>query len=399
MTARRRIAVVTTSRADFGLYRPLLLRLAADEAIDLQLVAGGMHLAPEFGLTVRAIEEEGFAIAERVELLLSSDTATGTAASMGLGVIGFGKAFERLCPEIVVVLGDRFEMHAAAVAAQPFRVAVAHIHGGELTLGAMDDALRHSMTKMAHLHFVSTETYARRVAQMGEEPWRITVSGAPGLDNLALVEPLADTALEVRLGLPLEPPPLVVTYHPTTREGIAVEVEAQEVLAGIDAVGLPAVFTAPNADHGGRRLLDMIRAYVADHDQAVLVDSLGTAAYFGLMASASVMVGNSSSGIIEAASFKLPVVNIGGREEGRLRPRNVIDVACEHDAIAAAIRRAADPAFRAGLADLRNPYAGDRPAAEVIHRRLGGVEIGEALLKKAFVDLPDGAADGRSEPA
>jgi len=393
MSAPRRIAVVTTSRADFGLYRPLLRRLAADEAVELQLVVGGMHLAPEFGHTVRAIEDEGFEIAERVELLLSSDTPAGTAASMGLGVIGFGKAFERLRPDIVVVLGDRFEMHAAAVAAQPFRIAVAHIHGGELTLGAMDDALRHSMTKMAHLHFVSTDAYARRVAQMGEEPWRIVVSGAPGLDNLALIEPLTGKALEVRLGLGLDPPPLMVTYHPTTQEAVDVETETQELLAGLDAIGLPVVFTSPNADHGGRRLLDLIRAYVADHDRAVLVDSLGTEAYFGLMAHAAAMVGNSSSGIIEAASFRLPVVNVGSREEGRLRPKNVIDVPGERGAIAGGIRRAVDPAFRAGLADLRNPYAGDRPAAEIIHRRLAEAMIDEALIKKAFVDMTESVPD------
>jgi len=393
MSAPRRVAVVTTSRADFGLYRSLLRRLDADNGIELQLVVGGMHLAPEFGYTVRAIEDEGFEIADRVELLVSSDTPAGTAASMGLGVIGFGKAFERLQPDIVVVLGDRFEMHAAAAAAQPFRVAVAHIHGGELTLGAMDDALRHSMTKMAHLHFVSTETYARRVAQMGEESWRIVVSGAPGLDNLALVEPLTGKGLEVRLGLALDPPPLMVTYHPTTQEAVDVETETRELLDAIAAVGLPAVFTAPNADHGGRRLLELIRAFVADHDHAVLVDSLGTEAYFGLMASAAAMVGNSSSGIIEAASFHLPVVNVGGREEGRLRPENVIDVPGERHAIAGGIRRAVDPAFRAGLADLRNPYAGDRPAAEIIHRTLAEAVIDDALIKKAFVDIPEPAPE------
>lgn len=387
----RRIAVVTTSRADYGLYRPLLARLAGDPAADLRLVVGGMHLVPEFGLTVAAIEADGFAVAERVEHLVASDTPLGTALSMGLGTTGYARAFAGVTPDIVVVLGDRFEMHAAAVAIQPFRVPLAHIHGGELTLGAMDDALRHSMTKLSHLHFVTTEAYARRVAQLGEEPWRITVSGAPGLDNLRDVAPMPAAALAALVGGPLDPAPLLVTYHPTTQESAGADAEAAALLGALAAQERPIIFTAPNADHGGRRLLQLIRAFIEENRNATLVENLGTEAYFGLMAAAAAMVGNSSSGIIEAASFKLPVVNVGGREEGRLRPANVIDVAAEPGAIAAGIECALTPAFRAGLAGLRNPYLGERPAAEVIHERLVSVALDEALVKKRFADLGGGA--------
>ena len=384
----RRITVVSTSRADYGLYRPLLRRLADDASVDLGLVVGGTHLAQEFGMTVGEIEADGFAIAERVELLSGEDTPRAVAEAMGRGTAGFAGAIARLAPDIVVVLGDRFEMHAAAVAAQPFRVPVAHIHGGELTLGAMDDAFRHSITKLSHLHFVAAEAFARRLRQMGEEDWRITVSGALGLDNLALIEPLAGADLEALIGLPPEAPPLIVTHHPETLGAEPVDAQAAALLGAVEDADLPVVITAPNADPGGARIKELVAAFVADHPRARYVENLGTRAYFGLMARAAAMVGNSSSGIIEAASFTLPVVNVGRRQEGRPRPANVIDVAGSRKAILAGIRRAVSDEFRAGLAGLRNPYAGDRPAAGTIHQRLVSVPLDADLLVKRFADQP-----------
>lgn len=386
----RRIAVVTTTRADFGIYRPLLRRLTDDSGIALQLIAGGMHLRPEFGMTINEIVGAGFAVAARVDLLTGDDSPAGIAEAMSRATRGFADAYAALLPNIVVILGDRFEMHAAAVAAQPLRIPLAHLHGGELTLGALDDSFRHSMTKLSHLHFVATEAFRHRVLQMGEEPWRVVVSGAPGLDNLVDTPPLDAAALEARIGLPLTPAPLLVTFHPETRDAAPAGEQAAPLLRALDEVGLPVVFTAPNADTGSRDIRRLIEDYVSAHPAARLVDNLGTPAYFALMGKAAAMVGNSSSGIIEAASFGLPVVNIGDRQQGRPHAINVIDVPRTAEAIIASIRRATSTAFRVSLAGLRNPYAADRPAAEIIHRTLAEVPLGDALLKKGFVDLPPG---------
>lgn len=382
----RRIAVITTTRADFGIYRPLLKRLAADDDVVLQLVAGGMHLRPEFGMTLDEIVEAGFAVAAKIDLLTADDSPAGIAVAMARATQGFAEAYAALAPDLVVILGDRFEMHAAAVAAQPFRLPLAHLHGGELTLGALDDSFRHSMTKLSHLHFVATEEFRRRVLQMGEEPWRVVTCGALGLDNLADTPTLSEAALEAKLGMPLAPAPLLVTLHPETRLAASAAEQAAPLLDAVGRAGLPVVFTAPNADAGGLAIRRLIEAYVADHADARLVDNLGTPAYFALMGRAAAMVGNSSSGIIEAASFTLPVVNIGDRQQGRPRAANVIDVAGQADIILAAIRRATSASFRSGLAGLKNPYAAERPAAEIIHRTLRSVALDDTLLKKGFVD-------------
>ncbi len=383
----RAIAVVTTSRADYGIYRPLLRRLADDRGIDLQLIVGGMHLKAEFGDTIGEIESDGFPISEKVDLLSAADTPAAIAEAMGRGTAGFGQAFARLGPDIAVVLGDRFEMFAAAAAAQPFRLPLAHIHGGELTLGAIDDSFRHAMTKLSHIHFAAAEDYGRRIRQMGEEAWRVHVSGALGLDNLDLVEPLQGKELEEAVGMALNEPPLVVTYHPATLGSADVETQADALTEALDGVKRPLVITAPNADEGGRRLQERFQDFAAGRPRRRYVESLGTRGYFGLMAAAVAMVGNSSSGIIEAASFKLPVVNIGRRQEGRLRPANVIDVGESAEDILAGIDRALAAEFRGGLADLQNPFQGERPAAEAIHASLVSLAIDGRLLNKRFVDM------------
>lgn len=385
----RTIGVVTSSRADYGIYRPLLQAIAADPELDLTLYVTGMHLAPEHGLTVTAIEADGFAIAARVEGLLADDSACGIAQSMGLTTLGFARAFARSRPDLLLVLGDRFEMHAAALAALPFNLPMAHIHGGELTAGAIDDALRHSLTKLSHLHFVATEVYAARVRQLGEEPWRVVVSGAPGLDALAGFVPLAPVELELRIGLPLDPAPLLVTFHPLTLWPGQVEEQVGELLAALDQSGLPVVFTAPNADSGGRRIAAMLANYVATRANTRLVTSLGSAGYFSLMGRAAAMVGNSSSGLIEAPSFALPVVNIGDRQEGRVRGVNVLDVGHGREEIAAAIARAIAPAFRQSLIGRPNPY-GDGQACGRILELLKSVALDARLLKKRFCDLEIG---------
>jgi UDP-hydrolysing UDP-N-acetyl-D-glucosamine 2-epimerase len=382
----RTIGVVTVARSDYGIYLPILRKIQADPDLRLHLFVSGMHLSPEFGLTVRAIEADGFDVGERIEMLLSSDSPEGIAKSIGLGMIGFAQAYAQHCPDIMLVLGDRFEMYAAAVAALPFKIPVAHVHGGEITQGAIDDALRHSITKLSHLHFVAAETYARRVAQLGEEPWRITVSGAPSLDNLHTIRLLSLDELEARYGLCFQPRPLLATFHPVTLEYGQTEWQVGELLAALDDAGLPVVFTLPNADTGGRIIQRMIAEYIGDRPSAWLVDNLGTQAYFSLMAVAAAMVGNSSSGIIETPSFGLPVVNIGTRQAGRVRGANVIDVDYKRAAILQGIRQAVRPEFRESLRQMENPYGYGR-ASDIIVERLKTVPLDDNLIIKRFYDL------------
>jgi len=388
----RTISIVTVSRSDYGIYLPILRKIQADPELSLHLIVSGMHLSPEFGLTVQAIESDGFPIGERVEMLLSSDSPEGIAKSMGMGTIGFAQAFGRFRPDILVVLGDRFEMFAAVVAALPFKIPVAHIHGGEITLGAIDDALRHSMTKLSHLHFTSTQEYARRLGQMGEELWRITVSGAPGLDNIPAIRLLSLKELESRYGLRLQPPPLLVTFHPVTLEYERSDWQLGELLAALDEAEMPVVFTMPNADTGGRLMMQRIETFIQTRSWAQKVDNLGSQGYFSLMAIAMAMVGNSSSGIIEAPSFGLPVVNIGTRQTGRVKAANVIDVGYERTEILKGVLKALRPEFRAGLRQLSNPYGFGR-ASEIIVAKLKDVPLDNRLLVKRFRDLDMTAAD------
>lgn len=386
----RSVAVVTVARSDYGIYRPVLQAIRRSPSLALRLLVSGMHLAPEFGNSVEQIRADGFAPIEPVEMLLASDTPTGIATSIGLGVLGFAPLFARERPDLLLVLGDRFEMWAATIAALPFAIPIAHLHGGERTEGAMDEAIRHSITKQSHLHFVATEAYRQRVIQLGEAPWRVTVSGAPALDNLQQLPLLPREALEQALGIPLEPAPLLVTFHPATLEHEQAGAQLNALLGALEEVGLPVLFTYPNADTGGRAMIDAIERWVRPRPNAWAVATLGTQRYFSAMRHAAAMVGNSSSGIIEAASFELPVVNIGSRQQGRLRGANVRDVAPDREQIVAAIREATSPRFRAGLAGMVNPY-GDGHAAARIVEVLESVPLDERLIQKRFHDLPAAA--------
>ncbi len=382
----RTIGVVTVGRSDYGIYLPLLRAIQADPDLQLFLIVSGMHLSPEFGLTVRAIEKDGFEIGQQVEMLLSSDTPEGIVKSMGLGMIGFAQAYARFLPDILVVLGDRFEMHAAALAALPFRIPVAHLHGGELTFGAIDDALRHSITKLSHLHFVSTQEYAYRVIQMGEEPWRVVVSGALSLDNLSAINLLDRGEFSRQFGIHLPDNFLLVTYHPVTLEFEQTEWQMDELLAALDICQQPVLFTMPNADTGGRVIRQKILEGVSGHSEWLVVENLGSLGYFSAMKLARAMVGNSSSGIIEAPSFALPVVNIGTRQRGRTFAKNVINTDYSRHAIQNAIVLAASSDFRAELLDMLNPY-GLGQAVPIILENLKGVEINHKLLQKVFCNL------------
>lgn len=382
----RRVCVVTGSRAEYGLLRGIMREIRDARGLTLQVIATGMHLAPEFGLTYREIEADGFPIDARVEMLLSSDTPLGVTKSVGLGVIGMAEALDRLRPDFVLLLGDRFEIMAAAVAATVAGIPLAHVHGGEVTEGVMDDAIRHAITKMAHLHFTSAEVHRTRVIQMGEEPARVFNVGAPGVDEALAMPRLDRERMGEELGIELRRPLLLVTYHPVTagghdaREGLARTLEG---LAGVDAT---IVVTRPNADPGGRALNDQIDAFVAARPgRAVAVTSLGPQRYVSMLALADAVVGNSSSGLIEAPAFATPTVNVGDRQRGRLRGASVIDVDETADAVRAGVERALSPAFRATLATAGSPY-GSGGAAHEIARVLAAASLLE-LHRKRFHDL------------
>ena len=390
----RTIGVVSTSRSDYGIYKPLLETINTDSELELRMLVSGMHLSAQHGATVRVIEQDGFPIAERIEMLLSSDTPQGISKSVGVGVIGFADAFSRWRPDILVVLGDRFEMHAAALAALPFKIPVAHLSGGELTEGAIDDALRHSLTKLSHLHFATTEEYRRRIVQLGEEPWRVTVAGEPSLDQLHGMQFLSREELERRFSVRLDRPFVLLTFHPVTLEYEQAEWQITEVLAALESTGTTAVFTMPNADTGNHVIREKIRHFVAAHPDSRVVDNFGIHAYFSMMKLASAIVGNSSSGIVEAPSFALPAVNIGTRQDGRVRARNVIDVGYGKEDISHGIMKAVSRAFRNSLCGMVNPYGTGR-ASRIITERLRNVELGDGLIRKKFYSPPAGEQDDR----
>ena len=382
----RTVTVVTVGRSDFGIYLPVLNRIRREPGLRLRLVASGAHVSGLYGRTADAVREQGFAIDQEVHMLLADDHPEAVAQSLGIGVLGFAQAFAAERPELLLLLGDRFEMFAAAAAAVPLRIPTAHIHGGEVTHGAIDEAFRHSISKCSHLHFVSTREHGDRLVRMGEEPWRVTVSGAPSLDNVAAMELPSFAELAARYDLPDEPP-VLVTFHPVTLQCDQVEAQVAELLAALESLTRPLVFTAPNADTYGRIVADRLRQFVAaEPRRRRYVENLGTRNYFGLMRHAAAMVGNSSSGIIEAASFELPVVNIGLRQSGRPASANVVHVADDRSEILTAIERVLEPSFRAGLRGLENIYGAGR-AADVIVDTLRRTPLDARLIVKRFHDV------------
>lgn len=391
------LAMVTSSRSDFSLYVPLLRALRAHPSLQPEVIATGMHLAPAFGLTVRQIEEAGFTVQERVESLIPEGTPEAVAGSIGRGVVGFSKLFARRRPDVLIVLGDRYDMFPAALAALPFRIPVAHIAGGELTEGAIDDALRHSLTKLSHVHFVATPSYAARVLQLGEEPWRVAVVGALGVDHVRQTPRWPREVTATRFDLDLARPVALVTYHPVTLEYERTAEHVEHLLQALAAAQVPCVFTAPNADTSWTVIRAAIERFCAARPRARLVLNAGAEGYLNLMNVASLMVGNSSSGLVEAPSFELPVVNIGARQAGRVRGINVVDCGVRAEEIGAAMARACDPAFRASLRGMANPY-GDGHAAERIAARLATLEASPEWLRKTFT-TPANSARAELVPA
>ena len=385
MSERRKIAVVTGSRAEYGLLYWILRDLADQPAVELQLIVTGMHLAPEFGLTVREIERDGLPIAARVEMLLSGDTPGSTAKSMALGLMGMSDALARLAPDLMLVLGDRFEIMAAAQAAMLHNIPIAHIAGGDTTEGAFDESIRHAITKMSHLHLVTTESSAARVRQMGEDPAHIHVVGSPGLDHLRRRPLLDRAALAESLGAPLGRRNLLITFHPVTLEAGEGRRQQQELLSVLGALDKETVcwFTLPNADTGGRALAADLQAWAVGRSNVRVSASLGQLRYLSLMAVVDAVVGNSSSGLYEAPSFRLPTVNIGDRQRGRLAATSVVHCEPDAESIAAAL----DRAWTLDCAEVVNPYGDGHSAARIVHALLD-LELGESLLKKQFHLIP-----------
>ncbi len=389
----RTIGVITGARSDYGLLLPVLKRIVADTKLKLQLFVTGMHLSPEFGLTVRVIEADGFDISERVDMLVASDAPQAVSKSIGLGVIGFSQAYSHSRPDLLLVMGDRFETLAAVVAALPYGIPVAHISGGDITEGVIDDAIRHSITKMSHLHFVALNESRDRIIQMGEEPWRVTVTGEPGLDNLKEITVLASVELEKVVGLPLNPAPLLVTFHPVTLEPNETERSIVALLAALEELAMPVIFTYPNADTGGRIIIEHIEQFVRTHPNGRVVVSLGPQGYFSLMNCSAAMLGNSSSGIVEAASFELPVVDIGNRQRGRVRSQNVIHAEPDQESVLRAARMVLSPSFKCRLRGLKNPY-GDGNAAQRIIEVLKVTPLESRLLVKCFHNVGETQSTG-----
>ena len=388
MSAKRKICIVTGTRAEYGLLYWLMKEIAADPDLQLQSIATGMHLSPEFGLTYEHIEEDGFTIDAKVEMLLSSDSPVAIAKSMGLGVIGFADALHRLKPDIMVVLGDRFEILAAAQAAMVARIPIAHIHGGEATEGLIDEAIRHAVTKMAHLHFTAAETYRERVIQLGEAPERVFNTGAIGLDNLTKLNLLNRVKLETALGFPLSPGPVILcTLHPVTLSENDPGDGVDEILKALDCLpNARVVFTKANADTGGRIINQVIDAYAeARPDRAVAFVTLGQVRYLSLLREVDVVLGNSSSGIVEAPTARIPTVNIGDRQRGRLKAPSIID--CDESAVSilAALERALSPEFQKVAAQGETDY-GHGGASVRIKEILKERTLNDILFKQ-FYDL------------
>ena len=394
----RKIAVFTGSRAEFGLLSGLMRLIEQDGDLTLQTIAASMHFAPEFGLTWQEIEAEGFAIDARVEMLLASDTRTGVAKSLGLGTLGMADALDRLKPDLLIILGDRFEALSAAQAALIMGIPIAHIHGGEISEGAYDDAIRHAITKMAALHFVAAEPYRKRVIQMGTPPDRVFNTGAPGLDKLLTGKILSLAEIGTSLGFDLRTPYFLATYHPATTAAEDPLVAFGDLCAALAQFpDHQVVMTYPNADHGGRAVIEALKAHAAAHPGRVLaVPSLGLARYGSVMAQAAAVVGNSSSGLIEAPSFRIPTVNIGSRQAGRLAASSVRHVGARQDQIAEGLAWAISGEGRAVAATTVNPYGQGR-AAEAILAVLKTTQFPTDL---PFYDFPDpNVPDPQSEGA
>lgn len=384
---KRKICVVTGTRAEYGLLNWLMKEIKQDPELKLQIIATGMHLSPEFGLTYKQIEKDGFVIDEKVEMLLSGDTPGAIIKSLGLGTIGFSDALNRLKPDILILLGDRYEILAAAQAAMIFRIPIAHIHGGELTEGLIDEAIRHSITKMAQIHFTAADIYRKRVIQMGENPNFVFNYGAPGIDNILRMGLLTREQLQDELGIDFSKKVFIITFHPVTLEEGTAEEQFKELLSALTSLPeAQLIFTKANSDTEGRVINDLIEEYVSQNkNRAKAYISLGQKRYFSCLKYSSLVLGNSSSGLIEAPLFKIPTLNIGDRQKGRLKASSVIDCKPTENEIIQGISYSQSVEFKKILDGTVSLY-GSGNTSKRIKEKLKEININN-IVRKSFFDL------------
>ena len=382
-----KICIATGTRAEYGLLKPLIEKISADNDFTLQLLVTGAHLSPEFGLTYRQIEADGYMIDAKVEMLLSSDTAEGITKSMGLGMIGYAGALKRLAPDLLVILGDRYEMLSIASTALIYRIPIAHIHGGELTEGAYDDAIRHAITKMSALHFTSTEAYRQRVIQLGEQPERVFNVGAIGLDNFQSLQLLSKRELEEDLHITFNRFNYLVGFHPETLSDQSVEEQFDALLQAIDEqTNSFFIFTKANADTNGRIINQMMEAYVAENpEKSVLFASLGSLRYLSVMKQVTAVVGNSSSGILEAPSAGTATINIGDRQKGRIQAESIVNCSSQKEDITRAFQKVQSEEFRNKLNGITNPYGNGNASGQIID--VFKTVSPDKLSQKIFYDI------------
>ena len=384
----KRICVVTGTRAEYGLLKPLIDRIHEDNELILQLVATGAHLSPEFGLTHQLIEKDGYHIDEKVEILLSSDTPIGITKSMGLAMISFSEVFDRITPDFVLILGDRYEMLSVSIAAMMANLPIIHLHGGETTEGAVDESIRHSITKQSYLHFTSTEEYRKRVVQLGENPKRVFNVGAIGIENIKNLELLTKEALEESIQFTLDKPFALCTFHPVTMEFSTSKEQFLELLEALNLLDMKVIFTKANADTDGRIINQLIDKYVAENlAKAIAFNSMGQLKYLSAMKHCSFVIGNSSSGIIEAPSFCVPTINIGDRQRGRIQAESVINCEAKTENILKAVKKSKTLEFRNQLREVENPYGTGEVSSEIISILKDHISNKRVDLKKEFYEV------------
>ena len=382
----KKVLVITGTRAEYGLLRWVIDGISKSNLLELQLCVTGMHLSPEFGLTFQEIEKDGYQIDSKVEMLLSADTPSAITKSMGLGLIGFADEFNRLKPDLILILGDRYEIMCAAIAATIARTPIAHLHGGEATEGCIDEAIRHSITKMSHLHFVAAEEYRRRVIQLGEHTNRVFCVGGTGVDNIHKLDLLSKQELENSLDFELGGKSILVTFHPVTLESNTSGDQMRELLASLsEFTDHKIIFTMPNADTDGREILKLIESFCLDNHNCRAYTSLGQLRYLSCLKYVDVVVGNSSSGLLEVPSFKIPTVNIGDRQKGRLKAGCVIDCSPIKNQIISAIKRAVSLDFKESCKVIKNLY-GEGGASQKIIQTIESIAL-EDIIKKSFYDI------------
>ena len=383
---KRKICVVTGSRAEYGLLYWLMKEINDDKDLELQIIVTGMHLSKEFGNTFQQIEKDGFTINKKVDISLSSDTDVAITKSMGLGMIGFADAFSKLKPELIVVLGDRFEIFSAVSSAMIARVPVAHLHGGEASEGVIDESIRHAITKMSHLHFVATDEYKNRVIQLGEQPKRVFNVGGLGIDNIKKLKLLTKSELEKTINFEFGEKNLLVTFHPVTLENSTSETQFQELLESIDKLkNTQVIFTKANSDTGGRIINSMIDNYVVKNDNAVAFQSMGQLNYLSALQFMDGVVGNSSSGLLEAPSFKIGTIDIGDRQKGRIKADSVISCSPTQESIRSAFDKSYSEDFQNIVDNTKNPY-GNGGASKIVVDIIKDFDL-NGILKKIFYDL------------